>query len=261
VISYLFKVELLMKLSFLTPSEPAAIRRSLLAALGCLVCLVLTLGTARAQSDGADKLPMFGQPKITRPDNLKKADEGFIRDMTLRFGNRPAASNALADQGWTALRSGQTDPAMLRFNQAWLVNPKNFRVFWGFGAVQSQRGKLSEAIELLETARELLDDPTQRVALLCDLGTLHSEYAAHLPRDRELERAQHFVLANSRFSESLENNPKYAASWREWAISLYAQERYSEAWIRVKQAQDLRAEAFPPDFLKKLSAKMPEPKS
>lgn len=250
-----------MKFSFPLPRPSAVARCRLSAAIVCIVSLMLTLGSARAQNDDADKLPMLGQPKITRPENLKKSDEDFIRGMTLRFGSRLAGSNALAEQGWAALRSGQADLAMLRFNQAWLVNPKNFRAFWGFGAVLSQRGKLSEAIELLERARELLDDPAQRVALLCDLGTLHSEYAARLPRDRELERAQHFVLANSRFAESLENNPKYATSWREWAISLYEQERYSEAWIKVRQAQELRAEAFPPDFLKKLSAKMPEPKS
>lgn len=227
--------------------------------VGSLGSMYLTADAAQAQSDGADKLPMFGQPKIVRPDNLKKTDEDFVRDVTLRFGNRQAASNALAAQGWTALRSGQPDLGMLRFNQAWLVNPKNFRAFWGFGAVMSTRGKLSDAIELLETARELLDDPTQRVPLLCDLGTLHSEYAVRLPRDRELERAQHFVLANSRFTESLENDPKYVMSWREWAISLYEQERYSEAWVKVRQAQELSAEPFPADFLKKLSAKMPEP--
>jgi tetratricopeptide (TPR) repeat protein len=245
-----------MKLKVLASIKVCAVS---LTVIGCLSSMYLTAVAAQAQSDGADKLPMFGQPKIVRPDNLKKADEDFIRNVTLRFGNRQAGSNALAAQGWTALRSGQPDLAILRFNQAWLVNPKNFRAFWGFGAVQSTRGKLSEAIELLETARELLDDPAQRVPLLCDLGTLHSEYAARLPRDRELERAQHFVLANSRFTESLENDPKYAMSWREWAISLYEQERYSEAWIKVRQAQDLQAEPFPSDFLKKLSAKMPEP--
>lgn len=250
-----------MKLSFLLRSASVAARRSLWAAAGCLIGIIFILGTARAQNDDTDQLPKFGQPKIARPDDLKKADANFIRDVTLRFGNRVAGSNALAEQGWTAFRSKQLDSAMLRFNQAWLVNPKNFRAFWGFSAVLSQRGKLSEAIEFLEQARDLLDDPTQRVPLLCDLGTLHSEYAARLPRDRELDRARHFVLANSRFSESLENDPQYAESWREWAISLYQQERYSEAWIRVKQAQRLRAEAFPADFLKKLSAKMPEPKS
>ena len=124
----------------------------------------------------------------------------------------------------------------------------------------SERGRLAEALEQLETARQLVDDPAQRVALLCDLGTVHSEYATRLPADRQLERAQHFVLANSRFTESLENDPKYAMSWREWAISLYEQERYSEAWVKVRQARENRAEPFPPDFLKKLAAKMPEPK-
>jgi tetratricopeptide (TPR) repeat protein len=223
-------------------------------------CFFLALDAANAQSDGLDQLPMFGQPKNVRPENLKKADEAFIRDSTLRFGSRQAGSNALTSQGWAAIRAKQSDLAMRYFNQAWLLNPKNYRVFWGFGALMSERGKLVEAIEHLETARELVDDPAQRVALLCDLGTVHSEYAARLPADRELERAQHFVKANSRFTESLENDPKYAMSWREWAMSLYEQGRYSEAWIKVQRARELRAEPFPPEFLKKLSTKMPEPK-
>lgn len=223
-------------------------------------CFFLAADAVKAQSDGADKLPMFGQPKIGRPENLKKADEAFIRDSTLRFGSRQAGSNALATQGWAAVRAKQADLAMQHFNQAWLLNPKNYRVFWGFGAVMSERGRLADAVEHLEKARELVDDPIQRVALLCDLGTVHSEHAARLPADRELERAQHFVMANSRFTESLENDPKYAMSWREWAMSLYEQQRYSEAWIKVQRARELRAEPFPPEFLKKLSTKMPEPK-
>jgi tetratricopeptide (TPR) repeat protein len=235
--------------------------RAVITAILCaFACLFFPLTDVRAQSDATDKLPMFGQPGIARSENLKQADEEFIRNSTLRFGSRNAASNALAAQGWTAIRAKQSDVAMQRFNQAWLLNPKNYRVFWGFGAILSERGKLAEALEHLETARQLVDDPAQRVALLCDLGTVHSEYAARLPADRELERAQHFVLANSRFTESLENDPKYAMSWREWAMSLYEQERYSEAWVKVEQARENKAEPFPPDFLKKLSAKMPEPK-
>jgi Flp pilus assembly protein TadD len=225
-----------------------------------IVAFSIALNSARAESDSPEKLPMFGQPKIERPENLKQADEAFIRDSTLRYGNRQAASNALATQGWAAIRAKQGDMAMQRFNQAWLLNRKNYSVFWGFGAVLSERDKLAEAIEHLETARELADDPTQRIALLCDLGTVHSEYAARMPVEKQLERAHHFVVANNRFTESLELNPKYAPSWREWAISLYAQERYSEAWVRVRQARALDAEPFPPEFLKKLSEKMAEPK-
>ena len=226
----------------------------------CIAASVSIPFTSIGQTESSDKLPMFGQPKIPRPVNLKKTDDEFIRDNTLRFGTRAAGSNAFATQGWTAIRAKQADVAMQRLNQAWLLNPKNYRVFWGFGALLSERGRLKDALEHLEMARELIDDPAQRVALLCDLGTVHSEYAARLPADRQLERAQHFVLANSRFTESLENDPTYAMSWREWAMSLYEQERYSEAWVKVKQAREHKAEPFPQEFLKKLSAKMPEPK-
>lgn len=225
-----------------------------------LICLVAAPPTAHAQTDATEMLPMFGQPKIARPENLKKADEAFIQNSTLRYGSRQVGSNTLAAQGWAAVRSRQADLAMQRFNQAWLLNPKNYNAFWGFGAVLSEKGKLAEALEQLEAARELIEDPTQRVALLCDLGTVHSAYAARLAGDRQLERAQHFVLANSRFTESLEIDPKFTPSWREWAMSLYDQERYSEAWIRVKKARELQADPFAPEFLKKLSAKMPEPK-
>jgi tetratricopeptide (TPR) repeat protein len=232
--------------------------------LGILVLgLVMSLtAVARAAetSDITDTLPMFGQPKVARSDKQKQADEAFIRDNTLRYKTRQAASMAFATQGWTAVRAKQLDAAMVRFNHAWLLNPKNYSAFWGFGAILSERGRLLDAIEQLETARELIDDPTQRPALLADLGNVHSEYAARLGADQQLERAHHFIVANSRFTESLENDPKFASGWREWAISLYDQERYSEAWVKAKRARDLKAEPFPPEFVKKLSAKMPEPK-
>jgi tetratricopeptide (TPR) repeat protein len=225
-----------------------------------MVLSLIGFAPAAETADNPDTLPMFGQPKVARSPSQKQADESFIRDNTLRYKNRQAASSAFAAQGWTALRAKQLDAAMLRFNHAWLLNAKNYSAFWGFGAILSERGRLLEAIEYLETARELIDDPTQRPALLADLGNLHSEYAARLGADKQLERAQHFVMANSRFTESLENDPKFASGWREWAISLYDQERYSEAWVKAKRARDLKAEPFPPEFLKKLSAKMPEPK-
>ena len=201
---------------------------------------------------------MYGQPEIPRPENLKKIDEDFIRDATFRFGSRQAASRALAEQGWASVRRGMFDVAMRRFNEAWLLNPKNYQAFWGFGAVLSEQGKLAEAIEQLETARELIDDPQQRSALLSDLGAVHSAYGARLPADKQLDRAQHFITANNRFAESLEMDPNYSRSWREWAFSLYEQERYSEAWVKAKRAMELNSEPFPANFLDSLKKKVPE---
>jgi tetratricopeptide (TPR) repeat protein len=215
---------------------------------------------AAAQNDPTEKLPMYGQPGIPRPEDLKKIDEALIRDATFKFGNRQAASRALVAQGWENIKKGMLDIAMRRFNEAWLLNPKNYQAFWGFGAVLSAQGKLAEALDQLETARELIDDPKQKMPLLSDLGAVHSAYGARLPADQQLDRAQQFVIANNRFAESLEIDPNYARSWREWAISLYEQERYSEAWIKAKRAMELNAEPFPPSFLDSLRKKVPEAK-
>jgi hypothetical protein len=93
-----------------------------------------------------------------------------------------------------------------------------------------------------------------------DVGAVHSEFASRLPGDKELDRAHHFSVANQRFAESLEMEPNYAAGWREWAISLYRQERYNEAWLKAKRAMELKAEAFPAGFLKNLENKVSQSK-
>jgi tetratricopeptide (TPR) repeat protein len=216
---------------------------------------------ADAQEVNSEQLPMFGQPAVARSAEQKEADELFVKSTIAKYGSREAATSAALAQGWSLVRNGKGAAAMRHFNEAWLLSPEHPGAFWGFAALLSAQGKLVEAIEHLETARELLrDDGKQRAQLLADIGAVRSAYAAGLPRARELERAQHFSAANQRFAESLEIEPNHAPSWREWAISLYHQERYSEAWIKASRARELKAEAFPADFLNELSRKMAEQK-
>jgi tetratricopeptide (TPR) repeat protein len=193
---------------------------------------------------------MFGQPDLIRPD--PKTDEAFVREAASKYPDREAASRAFAAQGWTQLREEKSQLALQSFYRAWLLNAKSHQPFWGYAAILAARGKLLEAIDQLETARELIDDPKEIVPLLLDMGVVNSTYAASLPKDKQLDRAQYFVRANQCFAESLEIDPGYAASWRAWAFSLYDQERYSEASIKAQRAQELKAEPFPVNFLRDL---------
>jgi len=238
------------------PTQKNLFRRLILVVIFCIATHAVWAGIALAQKIDPNTLPMYGQPGVSRPENLKKGDEDFVRDAILKYGGRDAAARALVAQGWEAVRSRKLELAMQRFNQTWLLNAKNYQAYWGFGAVLSDQGKLAEAIEQLQTARQLIDDPKQISALLCDIGAVQSEYAARLPADKQLERAQHFVIANQSFATSLDQNPNYAPAWREWAISLYRQERYSEAWIKAQRAKELKAEPFPADFLEDLQNKI-----
>ncbi|MBI2366507.1 MAG: hypothetical protein HYV01_16135 [Deltaproteobacteria bacterium] len=231
-----------------------------MASVSCAVVFTLWATLAMAQAQPGENLPMYGQPGIVRSDALKKADAAFARQATTKYGSPGAASRVWASRGWASVRGGKLDLAIQQFNQAWLLNSQNYQVFWGFGAVLSEQGRLAEAIEQLEIANRLIDEPAQKAALLSDLGSVYSELAARLPEDKQLDRAQHFVSANRRFAEGLEIDPNYAPSWREWAISLFRQERYSEAWIKAKRAIELKAEPFPANFLNDLRKKVPEAK-
>jgi Flp pilus assembly protein TadD len=200
---------------------------------------------------------VHGRSELFQSTAVKEADNAFARAAIAQYGSRETASKVFAAQGWDLIRENERDLALQYFNRAWQLNPENYQAFWGFGAILSEQGKLAEAIEQLEMARELNDDSSGRVQLLTDLGNLHSEYATRMPPDKQLDRAHRFVLANNRFAESLEIDKNAAASWRAWAISLYAQERYSEAWVKAKRAIDLEAEPFPAGFLRSLGEKMP----
>lgn len=247
--------------SLILPRSSAPFRCRVIALLAPFILFVLPMAVLGAQEINPESLPMFGQPVIMRSDEVKKADEAFIKNAVAKHGNRTAASAAAVAQGWASMRSGQSATALRRFNEGWLLSPYSAGVFWGFGAVLSEQGKFLEAIEQLETARELMsNDAKQLVQLLADVGAVRSAYAAGLPRQRELERAQQFSAANQRFSESIEIDPDYAPSWLEWAISLYDQERYSEAWIKASRVRELKAESLPADFLSKLKSKIAEPK-
>ena len=224
-----------------------------------LFSLFLRLTPAESAVGGEAAAPIYGDPGVSPSIPLKKADEDFVRDSVAKYGSRRNASKAFATQGWKLVRNNQPELALQDFIRAWQLDGKNYQAFWGFGAILSEQGKIKEAIEQLEIARELNDDSSQRVQLLTDIGILHSEYATRMPPSDQLGRAHRFVLANNRFAESIEIDQNDAASWRAWAISLYAQERYSEAWIKAKRAMDLKAEPFPEGFLKRLREKMPQP--
>jgi tetratricopeptide (TPR) repeat protein len=211
---------------------------------------------AQAAAAAEDILPIYREPGVIASIPLKKPDEDFVRASVAKYGSRTSASKVFAAQGWKLLRNNQRELALQDFIRAWQLDDKNYQAFWGFGAILSEQGTIKEAIDQLEIARELNDDSSQRVQLLTDLGVLHSEYASRMPPADQLGRAHRFVLANNRFAESIEIDQNHAASWRAWAISLYAQERYSEAWIKAKRALELKAEPFPVVFVERLRDKM-----
>lgn len=205
-----------------------------------------------------DNVPMYGQPAIERPEALKLADEAFIKTASEGIGGREKASVAWWMEGDKYMREGNLDYAMRRYNQSWLLNPNSFHPYWGFGRVLLEQGQLDESIKHLEKAVQLVDDEYQKVALLTDTASVYSVKANSSPAGSS-ERTKYFSLANRYLEESTKLDPTYPNSWRTWARSRYFEGRFAEAWQMVNAARS-RGAQFPPQFIKALEEKMPEPK-
>ncbi|MDD2720030.1 MAG: hypothetical protein PHH47_01830 [Gallionella sp.] len=205
-----------------------------------------------------DNVPMYGQPAIERPAALKLADEAFVKTASEGIGSREKASVAWWMEGDKYMREGNLDYAMRRYNQSWLLNPNSFRPYWGFGRVLLEQGQIDDSISYLEKANQLVDDEYQKVALLADTATVYSVKANNSANGSN-ERTKYFSLANQFFEESTTLDATYPNSWRSWARSLYFEGRFAEAWQKVSAARS-RGAQFPPQFIKALEEKMPEPK-
>ena len=102
----------------------------------------------------------------------------------------------------------------------------------------------------------LCADNFQRPALLSDAGSAYSNKANRLVlKDRD----DLFQKADSFFEQAVKIDSSYGNAYKRWAISLYHQEKYSEAWMKIAEARRRPDANIPPAFLRALQSKMPEP--
>jgi tetratricopeptide (TPR) repeat protein len=231
--------------------------------IGFSSALLLTsilAGCATTSGTRIDNIPMYGQPGIQRSDELKLSDDDFIKKASEGLGERKKASQVWWVQGDQFMAQGNLDFAMRRYNQSWLLNPKNYQPYWGFSRVLIEQGKIDEALIHLSTANQLVDNDYQKVALLADTATAYSVKANRISADNPKERDNFFGLANQYFLESTQLDPAYQNAYRRWARSLFLEGRFADAWEKVRKARSLGGPDFPPQFIKALEEKMPAPK-
>ncbi|UKT64494.1 tetratricopeptide repeat protein [Pedobacter mucosus] len=97
-----------------------------------------------AQND-AKLLPKYGNKEKTQEQ--KEADEELIKIAIQSDETREKASDHHVQLGFNYLGRQDFKTAMNRFNQAWLLNPKNENVFWGFGGVYFSFNDFENAIK------------------------------------------------------------------------------------------------------------------
>jgi tetratricopeptide (TPR) repeat protein len=121
-----------------------------------VVCLALLVSVASISVAFAKDVPineqiMYGH--VERTDALVKINEVFLQRVDAAGVSREDASIQFAQLGWKSLGQGDVSMAARRFNQAWILNPDNYLVYWAFGIIAFDRdNRIDLSSEMFEKA-------------------------------------------------------------------------------------------------------------
>lgn len=113
------------------------------------------------------------------------ADKEFVAAVSRnQNGDLKAGAKFSVAQGWDAFDKGDLNVAIRRFNQAWLLDPENGEIYYGFALVTHLRGE-----GLAETERWL----TKAESLMPGNVDLLSDYGQVLEDNRDPARARTYL--------------------------------------------------------------------
>ena len=192
-----------------------------------LLTIVCIFSFHTAHADDRNLLPKYGN--LPKEQWQKDADEKFIEGMKEQYhGDLIKASSDTAMRGWQYLYQGDSDTAMRRFNQAWLLNPKNGTALWGMAAIVADAGKLDEALQLFSEADQYVGE---EINFKVDYA--RAVATASTKRNDEKLRKDAF----DRFQSIYQAAPQNARNLQNWAILLFSLGRYKEAQEKINLAQ------------------------
>jgi Tfp pilus assembly protein PilF len=221
-----------------------------------LLALSLSLTIAcPAAAQPVDQLPMYGGLDRNSDPSLRAADEKLVADTIQHYGSREKASAAFVGNGFAFYGRDDLANAMRRFNQAWLLDPNNPEIYFGFAVVLHDKGKNCEAVTQFEKAASFgryvqgMAPDAARVIVLCAIADKALSEEA---------RSALFARSDALYAEALNSEPNKGYVHASMASALYWRGKYAEAWAAVKLAR-ANGGRLPEQFLRLLQEKMPEP--
>ena len=177
--------------------------------------------------------PEYGN--IEKTEEQKQFDATFIAETMKKIKDTAAASEKMAELGFQYLyERGDFVTSMRRFNQAYLLNPKNADAYHGFGTIYLNLGAMEEAREQFDKGLKI--DP-EHPELLAEYGTTYlGDYYQLFDTDRDkaeesLEKAMEY------FSKSYKIDNKNSDTAFKLAIVNMYEENCSQAKKYLKQAK------------------------
>jgi tetratricopeptide (TPR) repeat protein len=194
-------------------------------------------------------LPLYGGANPAQAQAL--AGTAVLADVDRSFPSRPEASQFFSTKGFQYLLENQPDTAIVRFNLAWVLDPKNPDPYRGLAVILNQRQAPPADVQAL-LLQGLAVAPTNS-SLLTDAATVVVERYMQTKKKKDLTEAagyaQRAVLADA----------TNANAWQTQARVRFYQEDYAGAWEAVHKGQNLNMSSLDFTLISDLKEKLPDP--
>ncbi len=203
-------------------------------------------------NQASEKQPMYGsavhsEVPASDPNDL------LIREAVKSAGSREAASQEFLRVGWARYNAGDLNAAMRRFNQAWLLDSLNADVFWAFGSVSLAEKDLDESIAMFDRAIAL---DSHHAKAICGLGAVYQLKAVRA--GPSADAPSYLQISDQLFDQGSRLDPHEERCYSDWAVTLFLQRRYADAWHKIEEARQLGGSTISSEFLKELAVATPD---
>jgi|SRR6185312_247712 len=150
--------------------------------------------------------------------------------------------------GFDYLYRGDINTAMKRFNQAWLLDPKNENAYWGFGAVYFTFNDYDEALKQLEKGLSI--NPSSS-SILTDIATINVSFYMTKHDIGYLNKT--IVL----FNQPYKLDPSNQNTLFKLSAAYYYKNDCTNAWKYYKECMKLGGRPIPTGFADALKKQCP----
>jgi len=155
-----------------------------------------------------NSIPFYGYKK--KCNEQIEADNKFLASMDKIHNNdRRKAAKDRIDSGWEYLYSNETKKAIMRFNQAYLLDSTYSDVYWAFGSIYFNQNNINLARKQYQKGLEY-DKNNSRI--LTDYGTTYMSEAMTKRDIRLIETAIKLMLQSFSLDSTNQNTSYKLAS-------------------------------------------------
>lgn len=185
--------------------------------------------------------PKFGN--AVKDENQKEADEDLIKKYIKQKGTREKGSEVLVNLGFKYLYNGDPKTAMYRFNQAWLLDPKNENAFWGFAVVYYNFGDFENSMKQLNEGLELNPKSSN---ILTDKATIHIVFFQEHNDQKEL------ATALDLFTQSYAIDPKNQNTLFKLSVFYFMKKDYPNALKYYNECKALGGKPLTKEYIQEI---------